>query len=312
MTRRTITVAYLTVLAIAVAMAVRAIDWRTVQSLRLAWVWIVTATLVGLVHRAWGVVTWSSVLRLLGATTLGPWSVRARIWATAWMGRYVPGKVAWIAGKVYFGNQLGLSSPVLLLGAFVEVTQQLSLTVVLSAAILAAHGLLGETVATPGLTSILFVVGVAATMHPGPYRLLLRVISALRGVGNGPAPTLGVHLLVRAAGFQVVGIGLSGLGYVLLTKSLVPALSVGETGVVFASFTFAGAIGMLAVFAPSGIGVREGVLTALLTTLVPLETALALAVLGRLWSTAIDVAFYAMTHLAVAVTSAADADQRTR
>ena len=82
----------------------------------------------------------------------------------------------------------------------------------------------------------------------------------------------------------------------LLTLALVPDLARDQIGFVFATFTFAGAVGMLAVFAPSGLGVREGVQLLLLSRIMPTETAVALAVLGRLWSTAIDVAFYALTQ----------------
>lgn len=294
--RRRITALYLLLLAVAVLATLRAIDWRTLLSMRIDWRWVTAATMLAAMHRAWGVVTWSAVLRLLGATSLGSWWTRARIWSMAWMGRYVPGKVGWIAAKVYFGNRLGLTSGALMLGAFVEVVQQLALTLLLSSALLAACGMLGVAVARPLAIVSVTIAGVAAALHPAPYRILMRLAARLRVTGAEAAVAVSPHVLRRSAGYQVVAMCLSGASYVLLTRSVMPGIGPAESLAVFASFTFAGAVGMLAVFAPSGIGVREGVLIVLLTQMFPVETTLALAVLGRVWSMAVDVGFYAVTH----------------
>ncbi len=56
----------------------------------------------------------------------------------------------------------------------------------------------------------------------------------------------------------------------------------------------AGALGMLAIFAPSGIGVREGILLGLLSIVMPTEFALLVTVTSRLWDVALDGIFFAI------------------
>ena len=55
--------------------------------------------------------------------------------------------------------------------------------------------------------------------------------------------------------------------------------------------TFAAAcvIGYLAVFTPAGVGIRESVLVVLLQYTMSVEIALALAVISRFWTTAIEM-----------------------
>lgn len=61
---------------------------------------------------------------------------------------------------------------------------------------------------------------------------------------------------------------------------------------VMGASSLAGAVSMLAVFAPGGIGVREGVQIALLSVVMPTEFALVVAVATRLHSVLVDLAFY--------------------
>jgi uncharacterized membrane protein YbhN (UPF0104 family) len=54
----------------------------------------------------------------------------------------------------------------------------------------------------------------------------------------------------------------------------------------------AGSIGMLAVFAPSGLGVREGILVVFLSALFPREAILMILVVMRLTATVADLGFF--------------------
>ena len=48
-------------------------------------------------------------------------------------------------------------------------------------------------------------------------------------------------------------------------------------------------IGILALFAPSGIGVREGILTAGLVLIMPEEYAVTISLISRLWQTVAEI-----------------------
>jgi uncharacterized membrane protein YbhN (UPF0104 family) len=56
-------------------------------------------------------------------------------------------------------------------------------------------------------------------------------------------------------------------------------------------------VSLLAVFAPGGIGVREGVQVLFFSALMPTEVAVIISVLMRLWSLAVDVLFFVVAAL---------------
>lgn len=296
MTRRILTALYIIALAAAVAYLLWRFDWTWWSTTRIAWSWLFAASGVALLHRAWGVATWTAVLRLMGAPDVGPWASRARIWATAWMGRYLPGKVGWILGKVYFGTSLGISTDLLALGALVEVAQQVAMTLVVSTTMLAGYGALGSVLQEPRLALVAGAIGVVLMLHPATYRLPLRIVWRRRSPSAGAPPALSFALTSGAAAYQLLSVVLSGVSYVLVARAVLPDLAWSAAGFIFATFAFAGAVGMLAVFAPSGLGVREGVQMVLLARIVSTEQALVLAALGRVWSTAIDLVFFAATR----------------
>jgi uncharacterized membrane protein YbhN (UPF0104 family) len=53
---------------------------------------------------------------------------------------------------------------------------------------------------------------------------------------------------------------------------------------------------MLAFFAPSGIGVREGIQLALLNIIMPAEYALVITIFTRLWGVVTDFLFFGIAY----------------
>jgi uncharacterized membrane protein YbhN (UPF0104 family) len=75
-----------------------------------------------------------------------------------------------------------------------------------------------------------------------------------------------------------------GAGFYLVLRAVIdlpPGLYLFVTG----AFAVAGIIGVLALFAPSGIGVREGVMTFVLGAVLPAAVAAIAAILARIWIT---------------------------
>lgn len=61
---------------------------------------------------------------------------------------------------------------------------------------------------------------------------------------------------------------------------------------VVAASSLAGSLGIIAVFAPSGLGVKEGVLAIFFSTLFSKEILLAILVTFRLFTTVVDILFF--------------------
>ena len=295
---RFVGIAYYALLALFLGWYLQRLDLAALNGMRLGIGWLTLATLAGLTFRAWGVIVWQEMLRGLGAAPKTPAGELAHVYAKAWLGRYVPGKVAWILGKVYFGSSLGISKERLAVGALIEAMQQVGITLLLALAILAFDARLAV------LNSIqaLALAGVAATivafLHPATFNALIRWGRRLtRSGGDAPATVVSTPTLLRGALLQVVAFALTGTSYLLLAIAVNPALDASDYLFLVGTFTLAGAVGILAVFAPSGLGVREGVQLLLLPLVMPAEVALVLTVFARLWSVGVDLGFFALATL---------------
>ncbi len=94
-----------------------------------------------------------------------------------------------------------------------------------------------------------------------------------------------------ALGYQIAFLAprvLNGLGFIMVAVSFldVPASALIPLA---GGYVLAGAVGILAVFVPSGIGVREGVIVLIASNYMPVEQAIVLSLIARLYSTIADV-----------------------
>jgi hypothetical protein len=277
--------------------------WRLLQVLLGV---LVIGLAVRSLSRNWDLLTaqplrWEVDLRLLVASALTVWAAyavlveawrrvvvgmrqrlayldAARICMLANLGRYVPGKVWSIAGAALLSRQVGVDASAAVAAAFVLQALSLASGVLVVAAL--APTTLSEvsgafviiTVAT-GIVSAAGVLLLTSERCLATVRRLLPVIPA----GIAPVP-FGTMLTGFAA--NVVAWGAYGFAFLLLVKGLAPnaELSWFQATAVFASSYV---VGLVAVFAPAGIGPRESMFVLLLQGIVGLKLALALAVAAR-------------------------------
>ncbi len=173
------------------------------------------------------------------------------------------------------------------------------------------------TTATPvaGPKDRFWVLGGIAVTVAGIIVLLPAVFNRLFGlafrlvrrqpVDPQSLPTFGT--IGTGAGLYVVGAMLAGLSMFLVARSLDPSLGWAELTYLIAAMNLASAVSMLAIFAPSGIGVREAILVLLLGVVMSPELALLTAIVLRIWSIIADFAFLG---LALAVDRLAGRRQR--
>ena len=108
-TRRVVSALYFIALAVFVVWYVGTLDFAALAGTRPSVPWLLLASAIGLCFRYWGVYTWRAMLRGLGADDPGSWNTMSYVYAKAWLGRYLPGKVGWILLWL-----IGISVPVLL------------------------------------------------------------------------------------------------------------------------------------------------------------------------------------------------------
>jgi hypothetical protein len=89
---------------------------------------------------------------------------------------------------------------------------------------------------------------------------------------------------------------IGGVGFYLFVDSVYPAAPqyiLFLTGALAISST----LGLIAIFAPSGLGVREGVLVYLLLLMMPPPIAVIISILTRIWMTLIEIGLIGVVYL---------------
>ena len=235
----------------------------------------------------WSASMWGRIVRDLGGPRLPVWTT-VRVFMVANLGRYVPGKVWQIAGLAYLARREGVQASVATGAAILgQGIALLGAVLVGMGVLLGANEFWGEI----GLGGLVTGIGAAVTIIavvviPRFFRhvvafwfRLTRTDPLGDGLGSGNA---GLRWLV----LYVMNWGIYATAFWLLY------LSFGESGTflqVGPAFAAAYVAGYIAIFAPAGAGIREGVLVVLLQPIMAREAAVVLAIIARLWTIALEV-----------------------
>ncbi len=285
-------------IAVFLVVYMQSIDWDTVQALTVNWSYIAIGTVFGLGFLFLGAYTWRVILRALGAGDKLPGYGRTTdVYARAWMGRYIPGTVTWIAGKVYMASTWGISKSRLSVSSLLEGGSQVAAFTFVGFMILGFDKRLDVLSSTVQLLLIGLGFLVLLILVPAVFNRILRLmLTFLKRKTDSDELNINNAAVSRAFGLYVLGALLFGIASFFVVWSVVPDLHAGDVGFIIGTFCLATVAGMAAPFAPSGLGIRDGVQLILLTAIMPAELALAATVLLRLWSVAVDLLFLGLTR----------------
>lgn len=206
-----------------------------------------------------------------------------RVFFTANLGRYLPGKVWQIAGLAFLARREGV--PAATASGAAVLGQAFSL----AGATLVGAGVLlrGEEGGGWGDVGAMVVLGavVVSMAVPGILRAVMRLWFRL---SREPVPSdfrPGAAYGIRWMGLYAVVWIMQGAAFLGLGHSLGMGLPLLDG---LSSYPAAYVLGYVAVFAPAGIGVREGFLIAFLKPILGAGAA-ALAVIARLWTTGVEL-----------------------
>jgi uncharacterized membrane protein YbhN (UPF0104 family) len=87
-----------------------------------------------------------------------------------------------------------------------------------------------------------------------------------------------------------------GIGFYLFIQSVYPVSS-DQILFLTGALAFSNTLGMIALFAPSGLGVREGSLVYILSGVMPGPVAVIISVLTRIWMTLIEIGLIGVIYL---------------
>lgn len=247
----------------------------------------------GLLGFAWLalVANWRWLMKRMGAPL--QFGASWRIWFLSNIVRYIPGNVWQFLGMVYLCRQEGIVAATTLASIVLYQVVSVASGLALAGAVYVVTGWLDlasiplETSASmlPWDLPVWGLVGVVAlavvVCYPPLMNWALQQLFSLLRREPVQIP-LAVGDVARFY-LQRVGIWvLQGLAFAFFVRSVYPVPLI-DVPVIAASFVVSWVIGFMSLLTPSGLGVREAVQAGLLSMLVPLPVAIALAVLSRIW-----------------------------
>jgi len=263
-------------------------NWDQLRSQPLEWQlrpgWLVLSLMLTWLMYALLILGWRSMLTGWGQRLDG-WSA-ARIWILSSLGKYVPGKVWAVAGMALLAQRAGVA-PWAATGSAV-VMQVLAIGT--GAAVAGLAGAHNIEAAQRGAGAVLMllvagaIISVGLLLWPPFLRRVLR-LAAPQAVGERQ-PT-GRGIVVGIATNIVAWLGY-GLALWLLGRGLLPSSGLGLR-LAIAVFTASYLAGFLALFAPGGIGVREGLFILMLQKPLGVGAATSLALASRLLLTVAEL-----------------------
>ena len=289
-------------LALALQLAfVGAILWYATRSIVRQWD-NVRVTVSGIDVR-WGYLLLSSLLVLSAyALLIGTWRLMLRAWrenlepvdaAHIWfvsnLGKYIPGKVWQIAAMAAMAQQRGVS-PIAATGSslvvnLANIVSGFLLVLATGASVLRLSVSSGPWIG--GAVSLMLLAALLGLPILLPY--LAQVARSVTGREfNIP------QIPARAVWYSAIGTALAWILYGIAFKMLAASMGLsnaGATGEYIAVYTSSYLVGYLTLIAPGGIGVRETMLVAGLSTmgLASEPNAWVLAVVSRLWLTVLEI-----------------------
>lgn len=205
----------------------------------------------------------------------------------SWLLKYIPGQIGSLVNKVDWGARRGVPRTTVAISfvyenVFLVLAATVPSVVVLAVA-LGADALVDNfaTIAVPILAVIPLVV---LSSRPVFRRLVGPVF---RRVARADLPESSFLGPVASIGYQLAYLVprvLNGAGFVVLCAT-VAEVEPGDWAPLAAAYMLAGAAGLLAIFVPSGLGVREAVIVVFAAPFIGLTEAIIASIIARLLST---------------------------
>ena len=250
-----------------------------IQQVQVRWGWLVLAGGVYAVGWLPSVWFWKKLMQSLGGRVR--FMDAARAYYCGHLGKYVPGKVVVLVIRAALMKDRGSHPTTAVLTAAYETLLMMGVGVTLAVALspllvsesqiegwpIWIRGMLSTLIASPILTPLL-VVGACLLLLPLLSELLTRIAVAMTPremVETGRKVRIPVKLVALGLAAFVVGWVMHGVSLGLTLRAVsVDALDVAHWPVWTGAVSFASAVGFVMIFAPGGIGIREGLLIEIL------------------------------------------------
>lgn len=209
------------------------------------------------------------------------------------LGKYIPGKVFMLAARLTYYKEEEAPLSKVTVSFFIE-----NVCTLLGAAMLFIVSLFffpNELLENYKWLTLLLIAAFFVCIHPKIINFVLRLFGKIfkknLEIPMKYSQMLKVVLLF-IGNWLIVG-----FGFFILTKSIYPAAEWSQMLYCAGIWGVSAIMGILAIFAPSGLGVREGIIVAGLMLIMPQSDAMVISVVSRLWQTIPELLLVAMAFV---------------
>lgn len=270
-------------------------DYDKLSKIDFNYKFLILSIMIALIHRFVLSFSWILLLKELGGkiNNIGIVGELIYIYSKSWLGRYIPGKVSWIAGKIYFASKLNIPKSKLGISSILEALIQLLSMFTISTLLLVFNGDFDILNSNMKIITIISVLCCLFFITPFFFNNILRVIlKILKKKELTDENTVSTLTILKIFSIMSINIFIAGLSVFFLIYSIYPELNSQNYFFITAALNLSGGIGMIAIFTPSGLGIKEGGLIFFLSPLLTFEIATIVAFVSRIWSIFVDICFF--------------------
>lgn len=276
------------VLVVGLAARALAQNWAEFRAQTIAWRisigWLAASLAVVFAMYAILIEAWRRVV--VGLRQELSFAAAARIWALASLGKYIPGKVWAVAGAAALAKQAGVDPQAAVAGALV--LQALAVASGLLVTTITAPAALGQAGQGMAWTAVALAAVAITVLVGAASPLVISRLSQLLPGTAGPLPSVPRHLMAYAFAANCIAWIGYGLAFQFLARGTFPEASLG-LGQAVGVFAGSYLVGLIALFAPGGIGPRESAFLLLLAPVLGPKLAVALALASRVQLTVTEL-----------------------
>ena len=197
------------------------------------------------------------------------------------LGKYIPGKVFMLAARLTYYKEEEAPLSKVTVCFFIE-----NVCTLLGAAMLFIVSLFffpNELLENYKWLTLLLIAAFFVCIHPKIINFVLRLIGKI--FKKNLVIPMKYSQMLKVVLLFIGNWLIVGFGFFILTKSIYPAAEWSQMLYCAGIWGVSAIMGILAIFAPSGLGVREGIIVAGLMLIMPQSDAMVISVVSRLWQT---------------------------
>ncbi len=239
---------------------------------------------------AWYLITVGLEIALSPSETLESWFYSQ-------FGKYLPGKIWLVLGRFYFYHSKGKSKKNITMALYVETVTMIAAAGLIFLAVLIGHREI-ELLGSGGGYGWLVLLLLLGLFFPHPK--VLQAVWNWFFVRWGREPislSISYTHILWILFVSILSWIFGGIAFYLFIVSFHPIAS-GTIPFLTGALAASSMLGLLAIFAPSGLGVREGTLVYLLSFVMATPVAVIVSILTRIWMTVIEIGLIGMIYLA--------------